>query len=85
MAADGTRHDAGRFSIDDVMERLADPSFARRFRRPPTMRGAGPHVNPVMLAACARDSLYVATWRAHAARCDACRELFVYFGVRVDP
>lgn len=84
MAAERMQHDAGRLSIDDVVARLADPAFARRFRRPPTMRGAGPHVNPLMLAACDVDSLYVTTWRAHAARCDACRELFVYFGVRVD-
>lgn len=85
MAADRTPCDADRLSIDDVVARLADPVFASRFRRPPTMRGAGAHVNPLMLAVCAADSLYVATWRAHAGRCDACRELFVYFGVRVDP
>lgn len=84
MAVERMRSDARRLSIDDVVVRLADPAFARRFRRPPTMRGAGAHVNPLMLATCPGDSLYVATWRAHAARCDACRELFVYFGVRAD-
>lgn len=84
MAADGTRHDVDRLSIDDMMVRMVDPAFASRFRRPPTMRGAGAHVNPLMLAVCAADSLYVTTWRAHAARCDACRELFLYFGVRVE-
>ncbi len=85
MAAEQSEHDAERLCLDDVVARLGDPAFAGRFRRPPTMRGAGSHVNPLMLAVCTADSLYVTTWRAHARRCDACRELFVYFGVWVDP
>ena len=85
MATDGRQHEAGRLSIDDVVERLADPGFASRFRRPPTMRGAGAHVNPLMLAVCGSDSLYVTTWRHHAARCPTCRELFTYFGLVAEP
>jgi hypothetical protein len=84
MATEDTPPDGGRLSIDDMVARIGDPGFAQRFRRPPTMRGTGSHANPLMLAVSGPDSLYVMTWRRHAARCDACRGLFVYFGLRVD-
>lgn len=84
MASEDTPPDGGRLSIDDMVARMGDPAFSHRFRRPPTMRGAGAHANPLMLAVSGTDSLYVTSWRRHASRCDACRELFLYFGFRVD-
>jgi hypothetical protein len=63
---------------------MRDPTFARRHRREPSLRATSAHVNPVMLAVCSRDALYVRQWRAHARRCPACASVFGYFGIAVD-
>ena len=70
-----------RLSLDALLERLQDPSFAARHRRPLAFRETSPHVNPVMLASAGEGSLYVREWRRHARRCAQCGRLFEYFNL----
>jgi hypothetical protein len=70
-----------RLPLDELVARLRDPSFARRYRRRLSLRETSPHVNPLMLAVSTRDSQYVRAWRDHAKDCPACAKLFAYFGL----
>jgi len=65
--------------LDALVTRLRDPTFAARHRRVPSLRSTSAHVNPVMLAVCSRDSLYVREWRQHARHCPSCARVFAYF------
>jgi hypothetical protein len=81
MASGRTADEAlSRAPLDQLVQRLRDAEFVRSHRRAFGLRQTGTHVNPLMLAAAGRDSSYVAAWRRHAARCEACARLFEYFG-----
>jgi hypothetical protein len=71
----------GRLPLDALVALLRDPGFASRHRRKLSLRETSRHVNPLMLAASARDSIYVRDWRDHASTCEACARLFEYFGL----
>lgn len=73
-----------RMPLDSVVGRVGDREFVARHRRELTLRATGMHASPVMLAATDDGSMYVRAWRRHAARCDACRQLFDYFGLSVE-
>jgi hypothetical protein len=73
-----------RMPLDELVTQLRDPTFASRHRRAQSMRQTSTHVNPVMLAVCTRDSLYVRAWREHALRCPSCADVFAYFGLPVE-
>ena len=68
-----------RLPLDALVERASDPGFASLHRRPLSFRETSRHVNPLMLAACRPGSLYVRSWRGHAAECVPCARLFTYF------
>ena len=68
-----------RLPLDLLVERLRDPQLQAAYRRELSFRKTSGHVNPLMLAVSARDSMYVRDWRSHAERCAACRRLFAYF------
>jgi hypothetical protein len=72
-----------RMPLDALVTRLRDPTFAARHRREVSLRSTSAHVNPVMLAVCSVDSLYVREWRRHAQKCAACARLFAYFNLDV--
>ncbi len=76
-----TRQRHHRHSLDELVVRLRDPGFTCHHRRRLSLRQASVHVNPVMLAVSARDSVYVTEWRDHAHRCAQCGRLFAYFGL----
>lgn len=76
-----TRRPHHRQSLDELVARVRDPGFVSSHRRRLSLRQASAHVSPVMLAAVARDSLYVSEWRDHAHRCRQCARLFAYFGL----
>ncbi len=78
----GPRDD--RMPLDALVARVRDPVFASRHRREPSLRATSRHVNPVMLAVCTSESLYVREWRRHARRCAACARVFDYFGLAVE-
>jgi hypothetical protein len=73
-----------RLPLDALVTRMRDPTFAGRHRRALSLRQTSAHVNPVMLAVCSRDSLYLREWRQHARRCAACARVFNHFGIPVD-
>jgi hypothetical protein len=70
--------------LDALVTRLRDPTFTARHRRELSLRSTSAHVNPVMLAVCSRDSLYVREWRRHARRCNACAQVFSYFDLDLE-
>ena len=72
-----------RLPLDTLVTRLRDPTFAARHRRELSLRTTSAHVNPVMLAVCSVDSLYVREWRRHARRCPACSSVFAYFNLEL--
>ncbi len=73
-----------RLPLDALVTRMRDPTFASRHRRELSLRATSAHVNPVMLAVCSHDALYVREWRRHARRCPACARVFSYFGLEVE-
>jgi hypothetical protein len=73
-----------RLPLDALVSRMRDPTFASRHRREVSLRQTSAHVNPVMLAVCSRDSLYVREWRQHARRCPSCANVFDYFGIDLE-
>jgi hypothetical protein len=73
-----------RIPLDALVTRLRDPTFAARHRREPSLRSTSAHVNPVMLAVCTVDSLYVREWRRHARSCPSCARVFEYFDLAID-
>jgi hypothetical protein len=70
-----------RLPLDALVTRMRDPTFAARYRRELSLRSTSAHVNPVMLAVCTRDSLYVREWQRHARQCPSCARVFKYFGI----
>ena len=79
MAAGGRASRSAKIPLDTLVRRLGDRTFTSRYRRRLSLRQTSSHVNPVMLAASASDSLYVRAWRDHATSCPACAKLFAYF------
>jgi len=75
---------SNRLPLDSLVTRMRDPTFATRHRRQLSLRSTSEHVNPVMLAVCSRDSLYVQSWRQHARQCRSCAHVFSYFGLDVE-
>ena len=73
-----------RMPLDELVTQMRDPTFATRHRREVSLRETSAHVNPVMLAVCTRDSLYVRAWREHASRCSSCSSVYAYFGLPID-
>jgi hypothetical protein len=80
----GSNRDTDRLPLDALVRRVRDPVFRSRHRRQPSMRATSRHVNPVMLAACTADSLYLREWRKHARRCAACARVFAHFGLALE-
>jgi hypothetical protein len=74
-----------RLALDALVTRMRDPTFAGRYRRELSLRQTSAHVNPVMLAVCSQDSLYLREWRRHARRCAACARVFNHLGIAIDP
>lgn len=79
-----SNQDPDRLPLDALVTRMRDPTFAARHRRRLSLRSTSAHVNPVMLAVCSRESLYVREWRRHADHCRSCASIFSYFGIPVD-
>jgi hypothetical protein len=73
-----------RLPLDALVTRLRDPTFAADHRRKLSLRTTSAHVNPVMLAVCSVDSLYVREWRRHARRCPGCARVFSYFNLDLE-
>ncbi|MCK5379240.1 MAG: hypothetical protein KAJ78_07540 [Acidobacteria bacterium] len=73
-----------RLPLDQLVERLEDPSFQSGHQRSVGLRETSVHANPLMLASADPHSAYVEAWRSHAARCPACHQLFEYFGLEVE-
>ncbi len=76
-----TSSEPDRLPLDALIHRLRDPELQARYRRELSFRKTSEHVNPLMLAVSSRESMYVRSWRRHAASCETCRHLFVYFGL----
>jgi hypothetical protein len=78
------RERSDRLPLDALVTQVRDPTFAARHRRQSSLRETSAHVNPVMLAVCSRDSLYVRAWLRHAHRCASCARIFGYFEIPLD-
>ena len=73
--------DDERLPLDQLVQRLEDPSCQSDHQRSVGLRETSVHANPLMLASADPHSAYVEAWRNHAARCPACGQLFEYFGL----
>jgi hypothetical protein len=78
---DGSEESPDRLPLDALVTRIRDPHFTSRHRRRLSLRSTSAHVNPVMLAVCTRDSLYVREWSEHARNCPSCARIFAYFNI----
>lgn len=74
---------SAKLPLDTLVTQLRNATFVARHRRRLSLRSTSAHANPVMLAVCSPDSLYVREWRQHARRCAACARLFSYFGIEL--
>jgi hypothetical protein len=72
-----------RVGLDALVAQVADPGFAIRYRRVPSMRERSGHVSPSLLAMQPQRSRYVRTWRRHARCCSECATVYRYLGFPV--